>query len=69
MNYVHPHVQETRADGVSVEGIMLFPLVLLVKALGTGRRSYYSRKMGVEFSDPLAVLMGKKYILVVSQKR
>lgn len=62
-------VQETRADGVSIEGVILLPLVLLIKALSTVRRSYYSRKMDIEFSDPLPVLMGKKYILVASQKR
>ena len=62
-------VQEIKADGISVEGVILFPLVLMIKAHSTMRRSYYSGKMYMEFSDPLPVLMGKKYILVVSQKR
>ena len=61
-------VQEIKTDGICVEGVMLFPLVLTIKVFSAMRRTYYSRKMDIEFSDPLGVIMGKKYMLVVSQK-
>jgi len=61
-------LHETKADGFSSEGIILFPIVLLIKAHNRLRHAYYSRKMGMEFSVPLPVLMGKSYVLFVSRK-
>lgn len=61
-------LRKIKADGISFETFALFPLVLLIKALGTMRKNYYSRKMGMEYSDPLSILMAKNYMLMVSQK-
>ena len=47
---------------------MLFPMGLIIEILSKLRRGHYSPKMDMEFSDPLPVLLGKNYMLVVSQK-
>lgn len=61
-------VKEIKIDKISIKAVVLFPLVLIIKTLSKLRSSYFSRKMNMEFSDPLPVLLGKNYMLLVSQK-
>lgn len=61
-------VKEIKIDRISGKALMLFPLVLVIKTLGTLKSSHFSRKMNMAFSDPLPVLLGKNYMLLVSQK-